>query len=146
MFLKISILIWLFSGILFSASTPKMCLSDYYAAMQTGDIARLQQVMTHDSFKLTIEVWALSIALKEPAFKQILNDYMKMPQATAVVNRRVSDKLKHATKKSIRITGEEIIAKDRIIIRFTENGKPKKLYFSADNGEWKIDYHGGRKK
>jgi len=127
-----------------SLATPKEAVHSYYKAMNTADIVLLERVMVASSFDTTIEVWALSKALKDKEFHKTLKAYGSDPKVDAEVRQAVKEKLLKSPEKKISDLVETPLGKSRCMIRYKEDGKKKQLFTSLHAGEWKIDYKAGR--
>jgi hypothetical protein len=127
-----------------SLATPKDMVQSYYYAMNNADIELLKSVMVKESFDMTIEVWALSVALKDKAFHKVLKQYGSAPEVDKQVQEAVRKKLQTASPKTISDLQETPLGKSRCMIRYKENGKKKQLYTSLHGDLWKIDYMAGR--
>lgn len=57
-----------------------------------------------------------------------------------------TDLAKEAREHEIVLVSFDSKEPDRITVRYTEDGNPKKVYFSSSLGEWKINYKAGRQK
>ena len=128
-----------------SLSTPTQAVRSYYEAMNHADIEHLNQVMIKSSFDLTIEVWALSKALKDKNFAKKLKSYGTDPKIDKEVKEAVHLKLLHSTKKTVTAFKETFLGKSRCMVCYKEDGKDKQLYTSLHDKQWKIDYKAGRK-
>jgi hypothetical protein len=127
-----------------SLETPKDAVQSYYYAMNHADIELLESVMVKESFDMTIEVWALSVALKDKEFHKVLKQYGTSPEVDRQVKEAVRKKLQATPPKTISDLEETPLGKSRCIIRYKENGKNKQLYTSLHGVLWKIDYMAGR--
>mgnify|MGYP000164866437 CR=1 FL=1 len=127
-----------------SLRTPKDTVQSYYYAMNHADIGLLETVMVKDSFDMTIEVWALSLALKDKDFHKVLKQYGTSPEIDKQVHEAVRKKLQAAPPKKISDLQETPLGKSRCMIRYKENGKKKQMYASLHGVVWKIDYMAGR--
>ena len=128
-----------------SLGTPKGVVRSYYHAMNTADLVLLEKVMVKSSFDTTIEVWALSKALKDKEFHKILKAYGSDAKVDTEVKKAVQKKLLKSPVKDISDLVEIPLGKSRCMVRYKEDGKKKQLYTSLHADEWKIDYKAGRK-
>ena len=128
-----------------SLATPKAAVQSYYHAMNTANIELLERVMVKSSFDTTIEVWALSKALKDKEFHKVLKAYGSDPKVDTEVKQAVKKKLLKSPKKEISDLVETPLGKSRCMVRYKEDGKDKQLFTSFHAGEWKINYKAGRK-
>ncbi len=125
--------------------SPGAAVTSYYDAMNAADLNALKQIMVEESFDLDVQVYALSIALKDPDFNTILKAYGKSREAEEIVKKEVVKKLQKRPKRAISDLAEIPLGQDRVMVRFKEDAKPKQLYLSSHGGLWQIDYKAGRK-
>lgn len=125
--------------------SPSAAVISYYNAMNEGDIIALEQIMVQESFDLDMQVYALSIALKDQYFHTILKQYGNSHEAKMIVKKEVSKKLRKRPKRTISSLQEIKMGPERVMVRFMEDKKKKQLYLSQQNRDWKIDYKAGRK-
>ena len=148
MFKKLLTLI-LFAGALLASEvdlhSPSSAVLSYYEAMNEGDLAALEKIMVQESFDMDVQVYALSIALKDPDFHTILKQYSNSPEAREIVKKEVTKKLRSRSKRAATDLYTISIGFDREMVRFKEDGKMKQLYLSKHETSWKIDYKAGRK-
>jgi hypothetical protein len=127
-----------------SLKTPSDAVQSYYYAMNHADIELLETVMVKGSFDMTIQVWALSVALKDKEFHKVLKQYGSSHDVDKQVREAVRKKLQSTPSKTISDLDETPLGKSRCMIRYKENGKKKQLYTSLHGAVWKIDYMAGR--
>jgi len=140
----IGLLFTLLSAQEISLKTPEGTVQSYYYAMNNADIELLKSVMVKDSFDMTVEVWALSVALKDKEFHKVLKQYGSSPEVDKEVQEAVRKKLQAAPPKMISDLQVTPLGKSRCMVRYKENGKKKQLYTSLHGETWKIDYMAGR--
>ncbi|WP_373001562.1 hypothetical protein [Sulfurimonas sp.] len=126
-------------------NTPSRAVQSYYDAINEGDLNSLSKVMVKESYDTDVQVYALSIALKNKEFHKTLKQYSESETAKQSVLQAVEKKLQNRKKRDIVINKEVPIGKNRVMVRFSENLKPKQLYLSHHPEGWKIDYLAGRK-
>ncbi len=142
----------LYIGLLFSflgaqehsLATPEEAVKSYYYAMNHADIELLKKVMVKDSYDETIQIYALSIALKDKVFHKVLKQYGSSQKVNKEVEEAVRKKLQNTPPKMISDLVRQALGKSRAIVRYKEDGKKKQLYTSVHGKEWKIDYMAGR--
>jgi|LGOV01.1.fsa_nt_gb excinuclease UvrABC ATPase subunit len=128
--------------------TLKTSLFSYYGALERGSLNVLTNIMTTESYLMTLESLGFRRAFKESHFKELL----KQMENNASVLKEVeiilsADLVKEAKEHPIiEVISFESKGSDRITLHYEEDTHPKKLYFSSSLGEWKIDYKAGRKK
>jgi len=127
-----------------SLATPKEAVKSYYYAMNHADIELLKKVMVKESYDETIQIYALSVALKDKAFHDVLKQYGSSPKIDKQVEEAVRKKLKNSSPKVISDLVKTPLGKSRAMVRYKEDGKKKQLYTSIHGKEWKIDYMAGR--
>jgi len=125
--------------------SPIATVSSYYAAMNEGDLFSLERTMVKDSYDMDVQVYALSIAFKDEVFHTILKHYAENEEAREIVKREVAKKLRSRPERRAGDFSVTDIGTDRVIVRFTEEGKAKQLYLSRQDSAWMIDYKAGRK-
>ena len=143
----------IYLGLLFTAlwaqdlslATPEGAVKSYYHAMNSADIELLQKVMVKESFDTTMEVWALSKALKDKEFAKVLKAYGRDAQTDKQVQAVVREKLLKSPPKKISALVPTLLGKTRCMVRYKEDGKKKQLFTSLHGSAWKIDYKAGRR-
>lgn len=126
-------------------SSPQKTLLSYHHAIQEGDIQTLKAVMVEESFHTDMQVYALSIALQDTNFHTILKHYGQSDEARKIVQKAVAKKLKSRKNRTISDLKMTKIGKNRVMIRFKEDGKKKQLYVSKEGTLWKMNYKAGRR-
>lgn len=130
----------------FSLLEPSDVLALYYTSLYSGDLSTVKELMTEESYMMTLETFGLRLALREREFKSQLKKMEEDEDALAEVENKLSYDLIDRRKspkidiKSVSWNGEE-----RQTIDYTEDGQMKKLYFSKEKDGWKINYYAGRK-
>ncbi len=146
---KVILTLLLLAGTLLASEvdlhSPSSAVPSYYDAMNEGDLVALEQSMVQESFDMDVQVYALSIALKDPDFHTILKQYANSQEAREIVKKEVVKKLRSRSKRAVTALHEVKIGSDRFMVRFMEDGKAKQLYLSKHETFWKIDYKAGRK-
>lgn len=107
--------------------SPSSAVTSYYDAMNKGDLAALEKIMVQASFDMDVQVYALSIALKDPDFHTILKQYGNSQEARDIVKKEVTKKLRNRAKRSATDLYAISIGFDREMVRFKEDGKMKQL-------------------
>ena len=146
---KVILTLILFAGTLLASKvdlhSPGSAVNSYYNAMNEGDLVALEQIMVQESFDMDVQVYALSIALKDPDFHTILKQYANSQTARVIVKKEVVKKLRSRSKRSATDLYAISLGFDREMVRFKEDGMMKQLYLSKHETSWKIDYKAGRK-
>lgn len=126
-------------------STPSDTVQSYYNAVNEGDLIALKQIMVKESYDTDVQVYALSIALRDADFHKTLKQYSVSENSKQIVEKEVAKKLKERKNKTITIEKEISLGTDRVMVKFSEGSRKKQLYLSALAGQWKINYLAGRK-
>jgi hypothetical protein len=126
-------------------NTPSKAVQSYYDAINEGDLNSLSKVMLKESYDTDVQVYALSIALKDKEFHELLRQYSSSEIAKHSVIDAVEEKLKKRKERNIVIDKELALGKDRVMVRFSEDSKKKQLYLSHHPEGWRVDYLAGRK-
>ncbi len=125
---------------------PSDILALYYTSLYSGDLSMVKELMTKESYIMTIETFALRLALRDQEFKSQLKKIENDEDALEEVENRLSyDLIDRRNAPKIDIKSVSMNGKNRQTIDYTEDGKVKKLYFSKENDGWKINYYAGRK-
>ncbi len=124
-----------------------LALLAYYETLKRGDLQAQSTLMTKESYLLTLEAVGFKRAFKDPEFKALLKKISDDEKALHTVETILSNDLAaEAREHDIALLSFDPKGSDRMTVRYTEDGHPKKLYFSSLSGEWKIDYKAGRRK
>jgi len=125
-------------------TTLEAALYRYYDALKNGDMRTLSALMSEDSYRLTIESLGFKRAFRDARFKRLLKSIDEDADALQEVENALSaDLAAEAREHEIKPVDFESNGRDRIALRFTEDGHPK-IYFSSPFGVWAIDYKAGR--
>jgi len=125
---------------------PRDILNLYYTSLYSGDLGTVKELMTEESYLMTLETFGLRLSLRDSEFKAQLKeiredrDILKEVEkklSLELVSRKLSPKIEI---KSVLMNGAK-----RETIEYTEDEKNKKLYFSKEEEGWKINYYAGRK-
>ena len=127
-----------------SLKTPEDAVRSYYYAMNHADLELLKKVMVKDSYDETVQIYALSVALKDVKFHKVLKQYGSSPEVDREIQLAVEKKLRGLPPKVISDLVTTPLGKSRAMIRYKEDGKKKQLYTSIHDALWKIDYMAGR--
>jgi len=122
-------------------------LLSYYEAVKQGDLNTLAAIMTKESYLMTLESLGFKHAFKDNSFKTLLKQMHEDQDALHTVERLLSaDLAQEARTHEVALLAFDPRGSERITVRYTEDGHPKKLYFSYGQNGWKIDYKAGRQK
>ncbi len=123
---------------------PEESVSKYYQSLYSGDLKSVKDLMTEESYYMTLEPFGMGLAFKDPVFKMQWDKIEESQDALHEVEKKISVELladnvsPHIEIKKIEENGSE-----RKIVYYEEDGKKKKLYFSHEDGLWLIDYFAG---
>lgn len=125
---------------------PSDIVNLYYTSLYSGDLCAVKELMTQESYMMTLETFGLKLSLRDAEFKAQLKkikedtnsfDEVENKLSFELISRKLSPKIEI---KSIKNNGAK-----RQTVEYTEDGKNKKLYFSKEEEGWKINYYAGRK-
>ena len=130
----------------FSLLESSDILALYYTSMYSGDLSTVKELMTEESYIMTLETFGLRLALRNQEFKAQLKKIKEDEGALAEVENKLSfDLISRKVSPEIDIKSVSWNGEKRQVIDYTEDGKMKKLYFSKEKNGWKINYYAGRK-
>jgi hypothetical protein len=130
----------------FSLLEPSDILSLYYTSLYSGDLSTVKELMTPESYTMTLETFGLRLSLKDQEFKAVLKKIKEDEDALTEVENKLSyDLISRKVSPEIDIKSVSWNGEKRQTIDYTEDGKTKKLYFSKEKDGWKINYYAGRK-
>lgn len=126
--------------------TLTRALYSYYEALEKGDLEAESALMTKETYLITLEALGFKRAFKEPEFKKVLKNIDHDDASLKTVEIVLSaDLAKEAREHEVALVSFDPKGPDRVTLRYTEDGHPKKINFSSSEGEWKIDSKAGRK-
>ena len=130
----------------YSMLDPSDILNLYYTSLYNGDLDAVKELMTEESYTMTLETFGLRLALRDPEFKAQLKKIAEDTDALAEVENKLSFELiSRKLSPVIDIKSASMNGTKRHAIDYTEDEKMKKLYFSKEENGWKINYYAGRK-
>ncbi len=125
---------------------PTEIIALYYTSLYSGDLASVKELMTQESYMMTLETFGLRLALRDLEFKAQLKKIEHDSNVLEEVeNKLSSDLISREVSPEIDIKSVSWNGEKRQTIDYTEDGKMKKLYFSKEKNGWKINYYAGRK-
>lgn len=125
---------------------PKEIIGLYYNALYSGDLPFVRNLMTTESYYLTLETFGLRLSLRDKVFKAKLKEIDENSVSLAEVERKLSDDLiSRNVSPMIEVKNISWNGTKRQTIEYTEDGNLKRLYFSKEEDGWKINYYAGRK-
>ena len=125
---------------------PSDILNLYYTSLYSGDLGTVKELMTDESYIMTLETFGLKLALCDPEFKAQLKNIEVDENALVEVENKLSYELiSRRLSPVIDIKSTSMNGTKRQTIEFTEDEKMKRLYFSKEKEGWKINYYAGRK-
>ncbi|MBT8348714.1 MAG: hypothetical protein HKP62_04615, partial [Sulfurovum sp.] len=111
-----------------------------------GDLDAVKELMTEESYYMTLETFGLKLALRDPKFKAQLKKIKEDEEALVEVEDKLSFELiSRRLSPVIEIQSTSMNGTKRQTIEYTEDEKTKRLYFSKEKNGWKINYYAGRK-
>lgn len=130
----------------FKMLDPSDILNLYYTSLYSGDLSTVKELMTEESYIMTLETFGLKLALRDKVFKSQLKNISEDDEAMNEVENKLSyELLSRNVSPQIEIKYASANGIKRQTIDYIENGKDKKLYFSKEKSGWKINYYAGRK-
>ena len=125
--------------------TPSEIVDQYYHALYSGNLNTVKELMTEQSYMMTLESFGSRLSLSDEAFRSLLEEIEDDPSSLEKVEVLLSEEIISRNKSPmINIMKSEPNGPDRETVHFTEDGKEKKLYFSKEKSGWKINYYAGR--
>lgn len=125
---------------------PTEILFLYYKAMSNGNLKTLKKLMTSETYMMTLEIFGLKIAFRDPEFKKLLHQCQKNQSALLKVEKILAKELLESENNhQIEYLETEITGDNRRTVHYKEDNKSKKLYFSKIDS-WKMDLMAGRRK
>jgi hypothetical protein len=125
---------------------PSDILHLYYTSLYGGDLCAVKELMTQESYFMTLETFGLRLSLRDAEFKAQLKKIQEDPDALDEVENKLSiDLISRKRSPKIEILSQKWNGAKRQTIEYTEDKKSKKLYFSKEENGWKINYYAGRK-
>ena len=124
---------------------PEEMVGKYYDALYSGDLQSVKEMMTEESYYMTLEPFGLKLSFNDPVFKTQWDQIEENKDALYEVEKKISvELLSRDLSPQIDIKQTEPIGLERITVHYTKDGKNKKLYFSKESGDWRINYFAGR--
>lgn len=125
---------------------PKDIVGLYYHALYSGDLPFVKQLMTEESYHMTVETFGLRLSLRDKVFKAQLKEIDADTASLAEVEHKLSDELvSRNLSPQIEVKTVSWNGTKRQTVEYTEDGQLKRLYFSKESDGWKINYYAGRK-
>lgn len=125
---------------------PSDILELYYTSLYSGDLSTVKELMTAESYMMTLETFGLRLSLRDHKFKAQLKKIKEDEGALTEVENKLSYNLiARKISPNIDIKSVSSNGTERQTLDYTEDGKVKKLYFSKEKDGWKINYYAGRK-
>ena len=124
---------------------PEEIVSRYYLSLHTGDLESVKELMTEESYYMTLEPFAMSFSFTDPEFKSVWEKIEESQDALDEVEKKISaELLSRNLSPQIDIKQVEPNGSERITVRYEKDGKKKKMHFSQEDGKWLINYFAGR--
>lgn len=125
---------------------PSDILNLYYTSLYSGDLDVVKELMTEESYMMTLETFGLRLSLRDVEFKAQLKEIKENADALGEVENKLSlELISRNLSPKIEIISTDWNGTKRQTIDYTEDDKSKKLYFSKEENGWKINYYAGRK-
>ena len=125
---------------------PSDILNLYFTSLYGGDLSAIKELMTEESYTMTLEIFGLRLSLRDAEFKAQLKEINENADALDEVENKLSlELISRKLSPQIEIKSIEWNGTQRQTIEYTEDGKIKKLYFSKEENGWKINYYAGRR-
>ena len=124
---------------------PEEMVGKYYHALYKGDLKSVKEMMTEESYIMTLEPFGIKLSFNDSAFKTQWDQIEESKDALHEVEKKISvELLSRNLSPQIDIKQIEPIGLERITVHYAKDGKNKKLYFSKEGGDWRINYFAGR--
>ena len=124
---------------------PEEIVSRYYQSLHTGDLESVKDLMTEESYHMTLEPFGMSLLFKDPAFKAVWEKIEESQDALDEVEKKISaELLSRNLSPQIDIKQIEPNGSERMTVHYEKDGKKKKMHFSQQDGKWLINYFAGR--
>ena len=125
---------------------PSDILNLYYTSLYSGDLNAIKELMTEESYIMTLETFGLRLSLRDADFKAQLKEIKENADALTEVENKLSlELISRKLSPKIELKSIDWNGTQRQTIEYIEEGKNKKLYFSKEENGWKINYYAGRK-
>ena len=124
---------------------PKEMVVKYYHALHGGDLSSVKEMMTEESYYMALEPFSIKLSFNDPVFKTQWDQIEESKDALHEVEKKISEELlSRNLSPQIEIINTEENGLERMIVHYTKDGKNKKLYFSKEGSDWRINYFAGR--
>ena len=124
---------------------PEEIVGKYYHALYCGDLESVKEMMTEESYHMTLEPFGIKLSFKDPTFKTLWDTIEENKDSLDEVEKKISEELlSRNLSPQIEIKQIEPNGSQRTTVHYEEDGKNKKLYFSKKDDQWRIDYFAGR--
>ena len=117
----------------------------YYQSLYSGDLKSVKDLMTEESYYMTLEPFGMELSFRDPLFKAEWSKIEESEEALHEVEQKISSELlSRNLSPEIDIKRIKSNGLKRKIVYYDKDGKNKKLYFSREDGHWLINYFAGR--
>ncbi len=124
---------------------PEETVSRYYKALYSGDLKSVKDLMTEESYYMTLEPFGMGLSFKDPAFKTVWDQIEESQDALHEVEQKISaELLSRNLSPQIDIKRVEPNGSERKTVYYERDGKKKRMHFSQKDGNWLINYFAGR--
>jgi hypothetical protein len=127
--------------------TLQESLNSYYFSISQGDLVKLSTLMTQESYLIVLTTLGFKKAFRDKDFEHLLEEIGDNPKSLSEVQNLLSQDLREESRQyAVEVRSYENKGTQRITLHYTENGQLKKMYFSLQDTQWKIDFKAGRAK
>lgn len=124
---------------------PEEIVGRYYHALYSGDLESIKEMMTEESYIMTLEPFGIKLSFNDPVFKTQWDQIEESKDVLHEVEKKISEELlSRNLSPHIEVKNTEQNGLERMIVHYTKDGKNKKLYFSKEGSDWRINYFAGR--
>ena len=124
---------------------PAGIVSRYYKALYSADLESVKNLMTEESYYMTLEPFCMSLFFKDSAFKRVWDKIEESQDALDEIEKKLSvEILSRDLSPQIGIQQVEPNGSERMTVHYEKDGKKKKMHFSQQDGNWLINYFAGR--
>ncbi len=124
---------------------PEEIVGKYYHALYSGDLQSVKEMMTEESYYMTLEPFGFKLSFNDPIFKTQWDKLKESKDVLYEVEKQISlEVLSRNLSPQIDIKQIEPNGLERTTVHYTKDGEKKRLYFSKEDGCWRINYFAGR--
>ncbi len=128
-----------------SCLQPEEIVRKYYHALYSGDLQSIKEMMTEESYYMTLEPFGFKLSFNDPIFKTQWDKLKESKDTLYEVEKQISlELLSRNLSPQIDIMQIEPNGLERATVHYVKDGKNKRFYFSKEDGSWRINYFAGR--